>query len=98
MSQAAASDDAVQVWVKTQVTRPGMQHCRQAQLSAEATLVSTQRQEGLAAGREQRVEENIRVAHRNAIQQVIWHCEDDVEVFGVQQARHSARDPAGLRQ
>jgi hypothetical protein len=76
--------------VEAQVSGPGVEHSGQAELRAEALRVFAEREQRLAAGGKERVEEESTVAQRDAAKQVVGHREDDVEV-GVGKSRKSRR-------
>jgi hypothetical protein len=84
--------------MEAQVTRPRVQHRGEAHQAAEALLVAAQRQQRLAARREEDVEDAPPVPHRQRRQLVVGHREDDVEVVGGQQPGHAALNPPRLRQ
>ena len=75
-----------------------MEHCGQAELRTEALRVFAEREQRLAAGRKERVEEERAVAQRDAAKQVVGHREDDVEVGGRQEPQEPPLHPARLRE
>jgi hypothetical protein len=94
---ATAGDDAMQVGVELQVAGPGVQHGRDAGDGAETGGVAPQGEERPGSGAEQNCEDQPSVAEGERAQGG-RQGEDDVEVVGVEDARHAPLDPARLAQ
>jgi len=87
---SSGSDDGVDVGMKAQVARPGVQHQRGAEGGVQAP--ASKLQQGALRSREERVVDDS-WRERGERAQLRWQCEDDVEVPRVEHPRSTRFDP-----
>jgi hypothetical protein len=95
--EAPAGYDAVQVGMKAQLARPGVQDGGDAQQGATAVGIEPELQQGARRGEEEDLEEADPVAQGQGLA-LLGHGEDDMEVVDRQHALHALGNPLRLAQ
>src|SRR5207302_8933171 len=95
--EAARRDDAMDVRMKRELPRPGVEHRRDAELGPEPLRIVSEREEGLGRGAQQERKDLPPMRERERSERR-RQGEDDVEVVDVEDARHALLDPPGLRE
>lgn len=93
--QTAASHHAVQMGMQPQILAPGMQHCREADLRAQAFRIGRQLQQGLCGGLKQQIIHYPLIPQRQRMQ-LLGQRKDDVEVWHRQQPLQTGLHPLRL--
>ena len=81
--------------MKQQFLGPGMEHGREAHLSAESSVASGKGEQGLGGGLEQQVVKGFFVFEHQGVE-LVWEGEDHMEVMGRQESLGAFLEPSGL--